>query len=353
MSDFPHTTDEKFVDGERKMGLGSNIYVIKNDINSKLYVGQTCRPINVRFNEHVSDAKSGSEYTIHRAMRKHGVEHFWIELIEETDNPNEREKYWIKKLGTYEHGYNETRGGEGFLLYDRDFIIDTYNRLGTIEAVATETGIGYGTVRDAIHLPDFYSKGLRSRIRMCNKNMVEIEIFNNLTDAAEYILKNGKSKALAATIKTRIVEVCRGKRKTAYGYIYEYTEGISRTQKFREIIQSDLNDNFIAKYNSCAEAAKAVNGERSNIRKCCLGLRKTYKNFKWKFGIETQYSQNCRPVLQIEIKTGKVLKCWNSIDEVSNVLKINRNCIYRVCAKKQKFAGGFGWRYADEDELAA
>jgi hypothetical protein len=34
-------------------------------------------------------------------MRKYGVEHFHIELIEETNNPEEREIYWIEKLNAY------------------------------------------------------------------------------------------------------------------------------------------------------------------------------------------------------------------------------------------------------------
>ena len=35
-------------------------------------------------------------------MRKYGVEHFYVELIEETDNANDREIYWIDKLNSYQ-----------------------------------------------------------------------------------------------------------------------------------------------------------------------------------------------------------------------------------------------------------
>ena len=33
-------------------------------------------------------------------MRKYGIEHFSIELIEITNNPSEREKFWIKELNS-------------------------------------------------------------------------------------------------------------------------------------------------------------------------------------------------------------------------------------------------------------
>lgn len=46
-------------------------------------------------------------------MNKYGPEHFHIELIEETDNPEERERYWIQYYGSYHNGYNATLGGDG------------------------------------------------------------------------------------------------------------------------------------------------------------------------------------------------------------------------------------------------
>ena len=44
-------------------------------------------------------------------MRKYGKQHFHIELIEETDNPEERETYWIEFYKTKDFGMNGTKGG--------------------------------------------------------------------------------------------------------------------------------------------------------------------------------------------------------------------------------------------------
>jgi hypothetical protein len=34
-------------------------------------------------------------------MRKYGIDHFHIELIEETNNPEERERYWIEQYRSF------------------------------------------------------------------------------------------------------------------------------------------------------------------------------------------------------------------------------------------------------------
>lgn len=46
-------------------------------------------------------------------MNKYGSEHFHIKLIEETNNPEERERYWIQYYDSYHNGYNATLGGDG------------------------------------------------------------------------------------------------------------------------------------------------------------------------------------------------------------------------------------------------
>lgn len=46
-------------------------------------------------------------------MKKYGTEHFHVELVEETDSPEEREQYWIRFYNCYgSTGYNATMGGD-------------------------------------------------------------------------------------------------------------------------------------------------------------------------------------------------------------------------------------------------
>ena len=47
------------------------IYKISNNVNNKVYIGQTIRPINKRFNRHINDAVNNKLNThFARAIRK-------------------------------------------------------------------------------------------------------------------------------------------------------------------------------------------------------------------------------------------------------------------------------------------
>lgn len=90
-----------------------------------------------------------------------------------------------------------------------------------------------------------------------------------------------------------IIAVCKGtnkKRHTAGGYLWSYynKEPINnKTVAYkgnRKILQIDPKTNeIIAKFNSLADAAKAVNGNFQGIQRVCNGLRKKHRDFVWKF----------------------------------------------------------------------
>lgn len=93
------------------------IYKITNDINNKIYIGKTLSNIQKRFQEHKKDSEkiSLSNRPLYNAMRKYGIEHFSIEIVEEPDINilNDREIYWINYYNSYVNGYNATIGGDG------------------------------------------------------------------------------------------------------------------------------------------------------------------------------------------------------------------------------------------------
>jgi len=92
------------------------IYKITNKINGKQYVGKTVKPILKRFISHCNSAKGGSNQIICRAIKKYGKDSFLIEQIDTASTEKElfqKEIEWIKKLDTYNNGYNMTLGGEG------------------------------------------------------------------------------------------------------------------------------------------------------------------------------------------------------------------------------------------------
>lgn len=96
--------------------MTGKIYMITNDLNDKIYVGQTIQSLGKRFKNHCCHTKSdrSENMYIKRAIHKYGKEHFHIVLLEEVDINllDEREKYWIERLDSYNNGYNLTKGGQ-------------------------------------------------------------------------------------------------------------------------------------------------------------------------------------------------------------------------------------------------
>lgn len=90
------------------------IYIIRNSVNQKVYVGQTRVSVNQRWKEHLRHASYGDQL-INKAMNKHGVDKFWIEILEicSLDVIDEREKYYIALYDSTDKskGYNVSIGG--------------------------------------------------------------------------------------------------------------------------------------------------------------------------------------------------------------------------------------------------
>ena len=97
------------------MKLGK-IYLIFNDVNDKVYVGQTIQSLNKRFNGHCCYSKTDRSVNMYikRAIHKYGRDKFHIKLIEECPikELSKREKYWINYYDSYNNGYNLTLGGQ-------------------------------------------------------------------------------------------------------------------------------------------------------------------------------------------------------------------------------------------------
>lgn len=93
------------------------IYKIVNDVNGKIYVGQTIRTIESRFQDHLKSAEKGEWGHLFNAIRKYGSEHFCIELVctaSSQQELDELEDYYICLWDTIKNGYNMIRGGAHF-----------------------------------------------------------------------------------------------------------------------------------------------------------------------------------------------------------------------------------------------
>ena len=203
------------------------IYQIINDINDKIYIGKTEFSIQQRFKEHCRDAfrERNEKRPLYAAMRKYGIKHFHIELIEETDNPNEREVFWIQKKQSYRNGYNATLGGDGKRYIDYQQVIELYQMVQNQKAVAQQLNIDVSTVRAILkefNIPIIKSPTQCKAVSQLTKDNNMVQTFISCGEAARYLIVSGYTSAKVGTVTNKITECANGKRKSAYGYLWTF-----------------------------------------------------------------------------------------------------------------------------------
>lgn len=237
------------------------IYKIYNDLNDKIYIGQTAIDVKTRWKQHLSKtAHKEDNSIIHKAIEKYGEEHFTIEIIETIYNNNskslrkdlnKKEMSWIKQYNSISpYGYNILYGG------------------GDIP----------------IKKITVYQFDLEGKFIM---------EFDSISNALRYLNKNPKSYAIQSSIK---------KSKSAFGFLWSYSkednpyksykENTKRIGKYQSpcngmvkgvpINQYTTDDIFVASYGGIFIAAKEF-GENANkpICNCCKKRTKTSYGYKW------------------------------------------------------------------------
>lgn len=207
------------------------IYKITNDINNKIYIGKTEFSVEKRWKEHCRDSQKENKQNrpLYRAMKKYGLNHFHIEVIEKTDRGEEREKYWIEYYGSFKKGYNATLGGDGKPYIDRELVIQNYKQLHSLVKVAELMNISTDSVSAILKMNDIPVKSGTEVMKEQYGKVVSaytkqnefIKSFSSYSDAAQWLIDNNLTGCKKTTIRTHISEVVRGKRKSAAGFIWK------------------------------------------------------------------------------------------------------------------------------------
>lgn len=199
------------------------IYQITNDINGKIYIGKTERTIQERWREHCRDylKRNYEKRPLYSAMKKYGIEHFHIELIEETDKPEEREKFWIEQKRSFKTGYNATLGGDGKKYLDYDLIIATYKQVQSQIETARIIGCFDDTVRMVLQQNDIPILS-SEEVNIAKNGLIinQYDLYNNYIQS--FPSAHAAANSLGKKGVSHITDVCKGKRKTAYGFIWRF-----------------------------------------------------------------------------------------------------------------------------------
>lgn len=118
----------------------------------------------------------------------------------------------------------------------------------------------------------------------------------------------------------------------------------------REIVQYDMQGNFIKSYYSIKHAAEMTNCSKSGIQAACSN--KSYcNNYQWRYKSDIFSEEKISPaiikekrVFQYDLQ-GNYLHTYKSATEAASITLLNVSAISTVCLNKRSCAGGYYWSY--------
>lgn len=262
------------------MNIG-RIYGLTCLVTGKMYIGQTKRELDRRILGHLSSAKNGSNFLIHKAINKYGFENFYIEEFEiiECETPedlindlNTLEEFYIEYYNTFGKGYNMNKGGDNV----------TFNKekwLASMEKLWDDPDFRAKLSRGA--KKRFSSQVEREkqskRISQYYKDHPEIkEIFSKNSKNYFNNIENRKKQSEAAKIQWANDD---GKLRAGLGKAQKK----AREAHKKPVIQYSKDGEFISEFSSVKDAFDQT--KIHNISSCCKGKlnHRTAGGYIWKY----------------------------------------------------------------------
>lgn len=182
-----------------------SVYIHTNKLNNKKYVGQTCQKPHLRWNY---GRGYRPETYFGKAIAKYGWDNFEHEIVAENLTKAEADSLEISLIAELDtknsqHGYNLTDGGEGtsgVCRSDEYRLKQSISQSGKRLTEETKKRISENSARRAGVVLQFSKDGEFIREWDC------------------------MSTAMKAIGTNHIPDVCRGRRKTAGGFIWKFKE---------------------------------------------------------------------------------------------------------------------------------
>ncbi len=208
--------------------IGS-LYIIINDVNGKMYVGKTYSTLSYRFNEHIQTSKrdyAGSR-PLYKAFKKYGIDNFNIhEIGKYEEGVLELEEIKaIKRIGTFENGYNLTLGGDGapYLGLDTQAVVLKYKQLKKVYKVANYFNCCIEAIRKILLSENIEIKKTWE-LNKVKVLLVELNLeFDGMIDAAKYLIKeNLSTSSNEGHVAKMIGHSAKGRREKAYNFHWKF-----------------------------------------------------------------------------------------------------------------------------------
>lgn len=225
------------------------IYIISNNQNNKVYIGQTLYTnLQERFKEHIRDSKREqyASRSLYQAFNAIGIESFSISLLESVplELLDKKERQWINYYDFYYQGYNDTLGGVSRQRFDYEPIMSDFLDGMPIKDICAKYQCSDAVIHNALVASGCEHRELNGAQIFSHCLVVKnkqsgtvIRTFPFLKEAAEWVKSIPEySNTSLHSIKTTIGEAANPNNatKSAYGYTWEYDDYDSKINKNKD-----------------------------------------------------------------------------------------------------------------------
>lgn len=274
--------------------MQSGIYQIKNNVNGKVYVGQTVNFAH-RKRQHFKALKENTHYNqyLQRSFNKYGQAGFSFEVIEEClpEFLNERERYWIQaKQSEYaEKGYNAAYAVALFNHYDKHKQVNKSERTSNVAVM--HTADAKLKAREGINKHWENNKEARLNVSSQRRSLDDIEIYFVKQRLAYDFMTSTKQIAYELGIDhATVTHIAQGKTYTLY-----YSE-LNQLIKTREERAKHKTDKLMIKLwcdgKPSTEIGKAVGLHYRNVITRLHKLRSKYTD-RCRLNVINRAEQRC------------------------------------------------------------
>lgn len=369
------------------------IYMHRNKINKKVYIGITSREPHVRW------GKNGNNYNRHKhfysAIKKYGwdnFEHKILTTVESKEEAEKIEKILIKRFKSTDRvfGYNIRNFSNTktpYIIYEYDSESGRFIRLWkNCQCIKDELGVNESIIYSCCNnksktasghyftyenygekLPDEILINIQNKHHV---NVAQYDLNGNFLNAFESIQKASEYLGTGRpTIENRV----------SYGYIWKKID-MFKDESYKEKLSIDelkyclkeitgqlkcckysTEGDFIKTYNNAIEAAKEINGSYFEILKSCRKDIDYAYGYIWRFAYEVEpyvnldkndpsiiaYQNKNKTIHQYD-KNGKYIKSFRSSGDAERNTGILRSTIKGYAFRKGVVTEDFLWRYEKE-----
>lgn len=207
------------------------VYLVTNNSNGKLYVGQTTQSVESRWRKHVSNSNHHrNRMPIAFAISKYGKESFSIKALEYCDNQaqlDKQELFWATTLDTFSpNGYNLKAGSGPGSMSDQ-----TKKKIGKSNAGKKRTEDWLKRLSES-HMGQKMPESTKLALQRANKDRVipaKVRLAASIAMQGTFhlISPDGESVTIINMAKfckengynkSRMSELCQGRRKAYRGW---------------------------------------------------------------------------------------------------------------------------------------